>query len=140
MHLDFLFYLLFPKYNFLIASPADIGPIAILANQDFGDQPPPFLVLAIVSVTFDILSDSINIWLKIFLPLCRSQISFFFFLKILFIFRERERQRERKGEKHQCVVASLTPPTGDLACNPGKCPDWEWNRRPLCFVGQCPIQ
>ena len=99
MHLDFLFYLLFLKYNFLIASPADIGPIAILANQDFGDQPPPFLVLAIVSVTFDILSDSINIWLKIFLPLCRSQISFFFFFfKILFIFRAGKGGREKERE------------------------------------------
>ena len=28
----------------------------------------------------------------------------------------------RKGEKHQCVVASFVPPTGDLACNPGMCP------------------
>ena len=31
----------------------------------------------------------------------------------------------KRGEKHQCVVASLMPPTGDLACNPGMCPDWE---------------
>ena len=30
----------------------------------------------------------------------------------LFIFRERGRGREREGEKHQCVVASHTPPTG----------------------------
>ena len=28
----------------------------------------------------------------------------------------------RKGEKQQYVVASRTPPTGDLACNPGMCP------------------
>ena len=28
-------------------------------------------------------------------------------------------------EKHQCVVASHMPPTGDLARNPGMCPDWE---------------
>ena len=35
----------------------------------------------------------------------------------LFIFRERGREGEREGEKHQCVVASLTPPTGDLAHN-----------------------
>ena len=34
---------------------------------------------------------------------------------------------EREGGKHQCVVASHTPPTGDLACNPGMCPDREWN-------------
>ena len=38
---------------------------------------------------------------------------------------------EREGEKHQCVVASRAPPTGDLACNPGMCPDWEWNKQPL---------
>ena len=44
-------------------------------------------------------------------------------LKILFIFRE----RGREGEKHQCVVASHVPPTGDLAHNPGMCPDWESN-------------
>ena len=29
------------------------------------------------------------------------------------------------GEKHQCVVASRTHPKGDLARNPGMCPDWE---------------
>ena len=46
--------------------------------------------------------------------------SHFIFLKILFIiFRE--------GEKHQYVVASHTPPTGDLAHNPDMCPDWESN-------------
>ena len=38
---------------------------------------------------------------------------------------------KREGEKHQCVVASCTPPTGDMACNPGMCPDWESNQRPL---------
>ena len=39
----------------------------------------------------------------------------------LFIFRERGRKGEREGEKHQCVVVSQVPPTGDLACNPGMC-------------------
>ena len=34
----------------------------------------------------------------------------------LFIFMEREGEKER--EKHQCVVASHMPTTGDLACNP----------------------
>ena len=43
------------------------------------------------------------------------------------------REGEIEGEKHQCVVAShVRPPpnppwTGDLACNPGMCPDWELN-------------
>ena len=47
------------------------------------------------------------------------------FLNILFIYF---RQRGREVEKHQCVVASHMPPTGDLALNPGMCPDWESNR------------
>ena len=47
----------------------------------------------------------------------------------LFIFRGREREKE--GEKHQCVVASHTPPTGDLDLNPGMCPDWELNWQPF---------
>ena len=34
----------------------------------------------------------------------------------------------REGEKHHCVVVSHMPPTGDLAHNPGMCPDWESNQ------------
>ena len=29
------------------------------------------------------------------------------------------------------MVASHVAPTGDLACNPGMCPDWESNWRPF---------
>ena len=56
-----------------------------------------------------------------------------FFLKdfIYFIFTQRGREGERGGEKHQCVVASPMPPTGNLACNPGLCPDWESNQQPF---------
>ena len=50
------------------------------------------------------------------------------FLKILFIL-ERGKEGEREGEKHQCVVASRASPTGDLACNPGMCTDWESNQQ-----------
>ena len=39
------------------------------------------------------------------------------------------REGEREGEKHQGVVACHAPPTGDLAHNPGMCPDWELNLR-----------
>ena len=49
----------------------------------------------------------------------------------LFIFRQRGRVGETEGEKHQCVVACCVPPTGDLACNPGMCPDWESNQQPF---------
>ena len=59
-------------------------------------------------------------------------LSFFLFLKILFIhFQRRGRKGEREGEKYQCGVASCTPPTGDLACNPGRYPDWDSNQRPF---------
>ena len=54
-----------------------------------------------------------------------SSCEVFFFFLILFLYF---RQRGRERKKHQCVVASSTPPTGDLACNPGMCPDWKSNR------------
>ena len=62
-----------------------------------------------------------------------SQTKYVFSLKcfINFFFRQRGREGGREGEKHQCVVASCTPPTGDVACSPGMCPDWESNRRPF---------
>ena len=41
----------------------------------------------------------------------------------LFIFREKGKEGETEEEKHQCVVASPVPPAGDLAHNPGMCPD-----------------
>ena len=53
-----------------------------------------------------------------------------FSFKILFVL-DRGREGERDGEKHQCVVASCMPPTGDLASNPDMCPDWELNQCPL---------
>ena len=53
------------------------------------------------------------------------------FFKNLFIFREKKGEGKREEEKHQCVAASCTPPTGDLACNPGLCPDWESNWQPF---------
>ena len=62
----------------------------------------------------------------------------FLFWKILFIFRERGKEGEREGEKHRCVVASCMPPVGDLAHNPGRCPDWESNGRP--FGSQAHVQ
>ena len=33
------------------------------------------------------------------------------------------------GPGPQCVVASLAPPTRNLACNPTVCPDWESNQQ-----------
>ena len=50
------------------------------------------------------------------------------FLKDFYLFLERGEEREKEGEKHQCVVASRVPPTGDLAHNQGRHPDWESNQ------------
>ena len=63
--------------------------------------------------------------------------SFISFVKrfCLCIFLERRMKGGRKGEKHQCVIASYAPCTGDLAHNAGMCPDWELNWR-RWFVGR----
>ena len=53
---------------------------------------------------------------------------FFFFKEFIYLFLERGREGEREGENHQCAVASHAPSTGDLAHNPGMCPDWESNQ------------
>ena len=55
---------------------------------------------------------------------------FFFFKDFVYLFLERG-EGEREGETHQYVVASRPPPSGDRACNPGMCPDWELNWRPF---------
>ena len=50
------------------------------------------------------------------------------FSDFIYLFLEGGRDGEREGEKNQYVVASHAPPTGDLAHNPGMCPDWELNQ------------
>ena len=57
---------------------------------------------------------------------------------IYLFFRENGREGETEGEKNQCVVASRAPPTGDLACNPGVCPDGESNQRPFGSQARTP--
>ena len=64
------------------------------------------------------------------------EITLFLIKRIyLCIFRERGKEGEREGNIHvqetHPPVASHTPPTGDLAHNPGMCPDWESNQRPF---------
>ena len=57
----------------------------------------------------------------------------------LFIYRKRRREGEREGEGYQCArdvqeklsVPSYTPPTGDLAHNPGMCPNQESSQQPF---------
>ena len=64
-------------------------------------------------------------WHTIFLLFFLS----FLFLDFIYLFLEWGMEKE--GEKHQSVVASHMPPTGDLTCNPGMCPDWELNWWPF---------
>ena len=47
---------------------------------------------------------------------------FFFFFKRFYLFIFRQRGREGERGKRQCVVATRTPPAGDLALNPGIVP------------------
>ena len=70
----------------------------------------------------------LGMWLNYVKQAFIPKIQISFFLKILFIYFQRGgREGEREGEKHQCVVASRAPPTGNLAHNSGICPDWELN-------------
>ena len=63
-----------------------------------------------------------------------------FFLKkdFIYLFLERGERKEKEKERNIDVwemywlVASRLPPTGDLALNPGMCPDWESNQWPFC--------
>ena len=43
----------------------------------------------------------------------------------------RERERNINVQEKHGLVTSPTPPTGDLACNPGMCHDWGLNWRPF---------
>ena len=70
--------------------------------------------------------------------LCFNMNSLNTFLKRFYLFLGMRREEEREEEEHQCVVASCTPPTGDLAHNPGMCPDWESNGPP--FVSKAGAQ
>ena len=52
-------------------------------------------------------------------------------LEDFYLFISRGEWREEEGEKHQYVVASCTPLTRDLDCNPGISPEWESSQRPF---------
>ena len=59
----------------------------------------------------------------------------FNFLNMFYLFLERGREKERETNSGlreiHWSVASHMPSTGDLACNPGMCPDWESNQWPF---------
>ena len=62
---------------------------------------------------------------------------FLHFLKRFYLFLyflERRAGKEKEGKIYQRVVASCTPPAGDLAHNPDLSPDWEQTAK-LWFAG-----
>ena len=53
----------------------------------------------------------------------------FFFKDFIYLFLERGERMEKERERNINVWLPLVqPPTGDLAHNPGMCPDWELNQ------------
>ena len=77
-------------------------------------------------------SGECNVWPELRTMALGGNFSFFFFFKqLIYLFLERGEGREKEREKYQCVVASHVAPTGDLACNPGMCLDWESNWQPF---------
>ena len=64
----------------------------------------------------------------------------YIYIYIIYLFLERGREGEREGEKHQCVVASCVPPTGDLARNPACALTGDWTSDPLvCKLALNPL-
>ena len=63
-----------------------------------------------------------------------------FFKNVIHSFLERGEEREKERERNihvlekHWLVASSMPPAGDLAHNPGMCPDWESNQWPFCCL------
>ena len=53
--------------------------------------------------------------------------SFLFKKDFIYLFLERGGGKKKEGEKHQCVIATCVPHSGNLASNPGMRPDWELN-------------
>ena len=56
----------------------------------------------------------------------------------MYLVVERGKGRKKRGRETSICGCLLHAPTGDLACNPGMCPDWEWYRRP--FASQAGTQ
>ena len=75
----------------------------------------------------------VNSWcIWCFVAVCNKQIDEFLFLRFyLFIFRKRGREGEKEREIALCGCLLCAPPTGDLAHNPGMCPNWESNWWPF---------
>ena len=80
--------------------------------------------------------DSQNFTCSTHLPVISQTLFFFFNASFFCLFSERDEGREKERERNIVVpelhhsISSHTAPTGDLAQNPGMCPDWESKQRP----------
>ena len=75
--------------------------------------------------------DCISTVLEWFLSLFFSNLFFktlFIYLFVCFLEREEKGRRKRGGETSVCGCPFHMPLTGDLALNPGMCPEWVLNR------------
>ena len=101
-----------------IPAPAHIKPLVCLEciNQS----------VSVRGVILDGVQTNV-LFSKLFILMC-LQMSYFYFSRMyLFIFREKGKEGRKRGrETSMCGCLSL-PLTGDLACNPDMCPDWESN-------------
>ena len=85
---------------------------------------------AYVSTSFFSILYHLSQCILIFFVVSLFVFSNFIFFNFIYFILDRGKGG-REGEKHQHVVASRVPLTGDLAHNPGMCPDWELNWRPF---------
>ena len=53
----------------------------------------------------------------------------FIFLKVFIHFEREVKGRRKRGRETLMCGCPSSPPIGDLASNPGTCPDWESNQR-----------
>ena len=67
-----------------------------------------------------------------------SSVMFSFKKDFIYLFSERRREGERGRETAISNQLPLAPPTGDLACNPQRCPDRESHQR--LFGSQAGLQ
>ena len=106
----------------------------------------PKYILKVILIIVSISAQSLNFFLLYRCSACclkvkgctpLNSMASQFFKRILFIYFQREEKGGRETSMARdtwighLLVASRMPPTGDLAHNPGMCPDWESNQQPF---------
>ena len=93
---------------------------------------PCFTSHCLTCVPWDHLPNKLLVLLYL---LCSMSYLYALLFKKIYLFlergegREKYRERNNYAQKIHQSIASHAPPPGDLACSPGKCPDWESNQQ-----------